>query len=141
MKLWDKFGKYYRVFLTSGIKGSLRPLAKNLLIPFPIRKNAQYIQYVQNVVISFKKGCNCQKHSLPDFHHLQKKCPQQNFTLLQLQRYPNPLKPFQKLWISHLHQKRIFLENWLTLALLLSTSCFPSCSKIFRADLEIYKVA
>ena len=35
LKFWDKFGKNCRVFLTSGMKGSLHTLAKNLLIPLP----------------------------------------------------------------------------------------------------------
>ena len=35
LKFWDRFCKNWRVFLTSGMKGSLHTLAKNLLIPLP----------------------------------------------------------------------------------------------------------
>ena len=58
LKFWDKFGKNCMAFLTSGMKGSLHPLAKNLLTPLPL-SNVQYVQYAQNVVFSFEKGSNC----------------------------------------------------------------------------------
>ena len=58
LKIWNKFGKNCKVFLTGGMKGSFPPLAENLLIPLPTRKNVQYVQYAKNVVFSFEKGSN-----------------------------------------------------------------------------------
>ena len=48
---------------------------------------------------------------------------------------------FQKPWVAHLHKKKIFGENCLTLAMLLSICCFPSyqsiSKKVITADQEI----
>ena len=38
LRFWDKLGKNCRFFITNNIKGSLHPLAKNLLIPVPSGK-------------------------------------------------------------------------------------------------------
>ena len=90
LKFWDKFGKNCRVLLTGGMKGSFHPLVKNLLISLPTRKNVQYVQYAQNVVFSFEKGSNFQKHFLSDSHHPTENAPYKMSHCLNWRDAPTP---------------------------------------------------
>ena len=121
LKFSDKFGKNCRVFLTSKMKGSLHTLAKNVLIPLsPPGQNVQYVQYAQNVVFSFEKGSNCQKDSLSGSHYPTKIYPQQNFTLLQLQRCSYPLMPFENFLGKLINSSIIFVYQLFSIML----TCF-----------------
>ena len=65
----------------------------------------------------------------------QQKISLAKFLLPQLERRPYPLVPYQNQWISHLHKKSVFWENWLILALLLSV-VFHHANVFHKKSLE-----
>ena len=60
-----------------------------------------------------------------------RKRPLQNVPLPQLERCPYSLIPFQKPWIAHLHQQRIFWGNWLNINITFVYQLFSIMPKCF----------